>query len=629
MRLKKERDDERYTGEPDSPQEPGQPNRTSEENTPEKGDQIEKKRGNPIKRAYYYCVNRIYRYLYFVGIQLLRSTRTRRRHLSVRLSGLGRWFQARFLRLRKETRIHLRNLRHELTSPIRDLKEKRRRFRVELENARKFSGEAGVYRSYLRMAGLLLTGFWRAAGFVLSYLAPLTALIALVLLLQFFSGLTLALNLVYDGRDLGYIADESVFTQAENEMKARIVNEQYIKPEDIIPRFQITILKKGGSFLNPDDYITEDDLLEVDELTNLLIRASGNELEEAVGLYVENRFVSAVMDGDALLDYLDSMREQYRTNDMSRDAEISFMKKIQVKKGLYPVSSVKPFEQLAEILSSEEEGEKRYTVIAGDTPIMIAAKNGITFRELKRLNPEVDIKLFPGDSLLISNSVPYLGVKVIQTEIYEEEVGYKIEQRTNPNQNIGWTRTVQAGEAGKARVVEQVTLVDGVETGRKEIDRTVLQPAVPQIIEVGGNQPLAFIPQASDKPTPAGTWGWPTVVARIGTGYGGYYGHTGSDLTWSGCYGSPVLASQAGTVVVVRQRYYGYGFHVRIDHGGGVQTLYAHMSRIDVVPGQQVQKGQQIGLIGSTGNSSGPHLHFEILIGGTPVNAAPYLYGQK
>ena len=53
------------------------------------------------------------------------------------------------------------------------------------------------------------------------------------------------------------------------------------------------------------------------------------------------------------------------------------------------------------------------------------------------------------------------------------------------------------------------------------------------------------------------------------------------------------------------------------------------MSRIDVVPGQQVQKGQQIGLIGSTGNSSGPHLHFEILIGGTPVNAAPYLYGQK
>lgn len=389
MRLKKERDDERYTGEPESPQEPGQPNRTSEENTPEKGDQIEKKRGNPIKRAYYYCVNRIYRYLYFVGIQLLRSTRTRRRHLSVRLSGLGRWFQARSLRLRKETRIHLRNLRHELTSPIRDLKEKRRRFRVELENARKFSGEAGVYRSYLRMAGLLLTGFWRAAGFVLSYLAPLTALIALVLLLQFFSGLTLALNLVYDGRDLGYIADESVFTQAENEMKARIVNEQYIKPEDIIPRFQITILKKGGSFLNPDDYITEDDLLEVDELTNLLIRASGNELEEAVGLYVENRFVSAVMDGDALLDYLDSMREQYRTNDMSRDAEISFMKKIQVKKGLYPVSSVKPFEQLAEILSSEEEGRTVFGSRVMMSSTVLLKNSACHFSIARRISPSV------------------------------------------------------------------------------------------------------------------------------------------------------------------------------------------------------------------------------------------------
>lgn len=118
---------------------------------------------------------------------------------------------------------------------------------------------------------------------------------------------------------------------------------------------------------------------------------------------------------------------------------------------------------------------------------------------------------------------------------------------------------------------------------------------------------------------------------NITTGYYGYKGHTGVDFACSS--GTPVLAVKSGTVITStalrnsRGNYRSYGEYVIIDHHDGTMTLYAHMlsgSRT-VVPNQNVSQGQQIGQVGSTGNSSGPHLHFEVRIGGSPVNPTPYL----
>ena len=99
----------------------------------------------------------------------------------------------------------------------------------------------------------------------------------------------------------------------------------------------------------------------------------------------------------------------------------------------------------------EERGKKIYTVVSGDDPLKIAAKNGITLDELKAMNPGVDGNLFPGDELLIANSVPYLGVKVTETIRYEEELEYEITQRTDPDHDIGYYQIVQQGEKGVQR----------------------------------------------------------------------------------------------------------------------------------------------------------------------------------
>lgn len=98
--------------------------------------------------------------------------------------------------------------------------------------------------------------------------------------------------------------------------------------------------------------------------------------------------------------------------------------------------------------------------------------------------------------------------------------------------------------------------------------------------------------------------------------------HAGIDI--GARHGSPVKAAATGTVIVANYGG-GYGNRVVIDHGGGISTLYGHMSRLGVREGQKVSKGQQIGNIGSTGISTGPHLHFEVRINGKPVNPRKYL----
>ena len=117
-----------------------------------------------------------------------------------------------------------------------------------------------------------------------------------------------------------------------------------------------------------------------------------------------------------------------------------------------------------------------------------------------------------------------------------------------------------------------------------------------------------------------------SITSGFGTRWhpilGGYRFHTGLDF--AAPQGAAVAATSPGTVVVAGWCG-GYGQCVTIDHGGGVLTLYGHLSRIDVAPGQAISQGQSIGLVGSTGRSTGPHLHYEVRINGQAVDPSAYL----
>ena len=120
-------------------------------------------------------------------------------------------------------------------------------------------------------------------------------------------------------------------------------------------------------------------------------------------------------------------------------------------------------------------------------------------------------------------------------------------------------------------------------------------------------------------PAVSGRMVWPSsVYGGVNCEYGEYFGHSGIDLTAH--YGTPVYAFMDGTVV-----FSGLGYCVKIDHGNGLVTFYGHNSSLLVSAGQYVSAGQQIALSGSTGNSSGPHLHFETRVNGVSVNPRIYL----
>jgi len=114
---------------------------------------------------------------------------------------------------------------------------------------------------------------------------------------------------------------------------------------------------------------------------------------------------------------------------------------------------------------------------------------------------------------------------------------------------------------------------------------------------------------------------WPTNSYRITQYYG--WRHTGLDI--GNPTGNPVYASEDGRVIRAGWNNGGYGYFIEVDHGNGLRTLYAHLSKIYVKVGEIVSRSQVIGAIGSTGRSTGPHLHFEVRVNGARVNPLGYI----
>ncbi len=130
------------------------------------------------------------------------------------------------------------------------------------------------------------------------------------------------------------------------------------------------------------------------------------------------------------------------------------------------------------------------------------------------------------------------------------------------------------------------------------------------------------------------SWAWPLGNAScyISSGYGnrsasisGWSFHGGTDIAGGGIYGKPVYASRSGRVIAAVNGSTGYGKYVIIDHGDGFVTLYGHCSSLNVTTGQYVTKGQHISNVGSTGNVTGPHLHFEVRYNGVKQNPMNYV----
>lgn len=210
-------------------------------------------------------------------------------------------------------------------------------------------------------------------------------------------------------------------------------------------------------------------------------------------------------------------------------------------------------------------------------------------------------------------------VLVVLEKTKTEDVPFDIVYETDSSMRYGATKTKQQGANGSREVTIQMVQTNGVETARQEVSSNTLVEAVDEIIIQGAIVKTAA--RSTTYVTDAGMI-WPTTTTRISSGYGARRGHTGIDI--DGEYGDPVWAAKSGTVESAG--YNGtYGLDVVIDHGDGIKTRYAHLQSICVSAGDEIEIGEQLGEEGSTGKSTGSHLHFEVIINGEQHNPMNYV----
>lgn len=439
-----------------------------------------------------------------------------------------------------------------------------------------------------------------------SYAAPLIAAAFFCLAVFATTRNTFALRVIYNGEEVGLIADESVFEKAQRQMLGRIVFEDYIQPEDALPEFKMAL-------------VPEKMLIDEDALTNKLIVSSGNDLTEGCGLYADDTFVGAVAQKDSLLMLLEQIKAPYR--DAEDEGVVEFVKEIDARSGLYPVSSVVSVSEMYKKLQSEQEEERVYITVQGDAPITIAQKNGIPYSQLKALNPDIEKSLLIGQEILVQKSVPLLEVKTIRQEVTEVEIAFKVEYTQDDTKYDGYYSLARRGQKGIKQVTSEVTYIDGVQVDSVTLESVVIEEPVNEKVILGGKRPPSQLPS-----TPQSTGGnfiWPVAGGYVSCGLYGYPGHTGMDIAAN--TGTAVYASKAGTVTRAVYNNYGYGYHIIINHGGGQETLYGHNSKLYVKAGDYVTQGQLIAAVGRTGRATGPHSHFEIRINGRYMNPANYV----
>lgn len=475
-------------------------------------------------------------------------------------------------------------------------------------------------RNILIRTGAMLCAFFRGVRnnahlFVtlFNYALPIAAAVAFCNLVGYVSSLNFVVNVEYNGQHIGFIQNETVYEQAVAALQQRILYQQGDETLNQTPRFEVTIA----------------DWKEVSDaaaLTNAMMQFSNDDIVAAMGIWVDGEFFGAVRDGSGIEDMLLSRLDAFRQNEQETP---SFTKSITLERGFYLSSNIRPESAVLEELTRFEEEDVYDTVQSGDAPLLIAERNDMTLDELVALNPDILEVCRVGDTVKVHSSRPFLPVQVTREVTYTVEIPYSTSTYSSSSLWEGTQQVTTAGVNGEKQVTADISYVDGVEVSRVILEETVTREPVTCQVAVG----TKVMPKTADiSGAPVSKYGmiWPTqqwnrYISSYFGNSSGRTGHYGLDIAFRGNgYGTPVLAVLPGVVTYAGWNG-SYGNLVIIDHQNGLVTYYAHNSKLNVQVGQTVVQGQIIAAVGSTGRSTGNHIHFEVHENGVRRNPLNYL----
>lgn len=364
------------------------------------------------------------------------------------------------------------------------------------------------------------------------------------------------LQVQVNGQTVGYVENEQVFDDARAAVYERVETAQRVL-SDAGQSSAESGFEIWPTYTLTTDY---DQTMGQSELVNALLMASGGELQEATAVYLDGSLQYVTTEGDHLRSFLQSCLLPYKQVD-NPNQRVAFVHDVQLVDGLFFSDSVQSY---ADVLGQ----------LRGDPDL--------------------------------------LKVRSIERQTYQEEIPYPVYTQESAAYDYGETVVLQSGQNGLREITQDVTTVDGVQTDVQTVQVKILTDPVAEE-RVTGTQLKDYMYGSIN----GYDFVWPAPGYRhISQWMVG--GHTGIDI--AGPSGTPILAAASGTVVqtytwngiVTRGDWNSYGNYVVIEHDGGYTTRYGHLLQYIVSEGEHMEAGQVIGYMGSTGNSTGSHLHFEM-----------------
>ena len=480
---------------------------------------------------------------------------------------------------------------------------------------------------------------WSAAHPVKSSL-PFLGLTAVILTgAVLATSCTLCYTVDAQGKTVTYIQNEETFSAAVSKAEAktsRILATDYAFTEEVTIR----------TALAPKDQVEE-----LAQATDSIMEIIP-ELEHVYTLSVDGTLVGAAESSDIIQEALTLVTDHYTTPET---LSVTFDSQVSLRYEYLPIEQgVSTARELADLLLAESPRTFPYTVQPGDTLEGLMARFAMTQERLQELNPEADLSpkalaigmeglaeevdtadladsiasqfgtpLEAGLLLTVEQSCPLLVVSTVEEQSLTRTTTPKLETQPDPTMYLGEQRIIQEGQTGEDQVLARVVKRCGVTIASTDLNTVTLTESVPVIVGTG-TQPIPELPDGC-------LFLWP-VRGTISSDYGYRFifgetnFHQGIDIPAP--TGTAINAAADGVVAFAGERGT-YGNLVILTHPGGFQTYYAHCSQLLVKAGDTVSLGQPVAAVGSTGRSTGPHVHFEVRYQNSPMDPLLYLPGEN
>lgn len=501
----------------------------------------------------------------------------------------------------------LAKLKHGLLQPVRIQMRNADRVQQKMRAARKQGGR--------HVAAALLesthTYLWGENGLfitIFNYAAPVASLAFLAGVVFYGAHLQYGLVVQYNGEEIGVIASEAEFDAAANEVHKRIANVELTDPLIYTPKFSLTIVN------DTSDYVP------TSVLADRMLSSSDAVLTQACGVFVDDAFVGAVPSSQeiefALSERLADFNAPAGATDVRYENEVTY------RSGMYLEDSLLDTEEMIEKLTASERYRSRYTVQQGESVVQVAKKFSMTESRLRELNPDLEEgECEAGDQLTVIKTDSFLPIQYTERMTLTSFIDFDSIEVNTSAVNKGDTQILVPGVKGEKSNVVDIVYVDGAEASRTVIRSEVLSEPVTEQVGIGTYtaQPMS----ANTVLRGSGRFSWPVDGGYISDPFISDRNHKGLDIAAPA--GTEIYASDAGTVTYAGWNAGGYGYLVMVDHGDGYVTVYGHCSMIYVSEGQEVSRGQRMAAVGSTGRSTGNHLHFEVRYNGMYCDPTGFL----